>query len=224
VVFLLLGAVVNVAVAWWCSDRIVWAQEADFAMTFQSPERDQSENWAIVYGFDGLGCSKYAVLGLAPKNGADISVPIREITWSRIGLHRASDCEVSIEAEEAAGWPSLSFWRAFESHCEETRLHRSYPGTLVLRRSPICDAGECGREDFVGYRPIWRGFAFNTVFYATILWLFFVAPFNLRRWRRMRNGLCMKCAYPIGESDICTECGAQLNSRSSTVNSEEPSP
>jgi hypothetical protein len=55
---------------------------------------------------------------------------------------------------------------------------------------------------------IWPGFAINTVFYATILWGLFAAPFALRRRLRVKRGLCPKCAYPVGTSDVCTECGA----------------
>ena len=64
-------------------------------------------------------------------------------------------------------------------------------------------------------RPIWPGFAINTVFYAVILWGLFAAPFALRRLRggrRIKRGLCPKCAYPrgAGTNQVCTECGAAV--------------
>ena len=59
-------------------------------------------------------------------------------------------------------------------------------------------------------KPVLNGFAINTLFYAVMLWGLFAAPFALRRWRRIRRGLCPKCAYPVGTSEICTECGASL--------------
>ena len=60
---------------------------------------------------------------------------------------------------------------------------------------------------------IWLpGFAINTVFYTTILWLLCVAPFQIRRYWRRKRGLCPACAYPIGSSDVCTECGTPLPS------------
>lgn len=31
-----------------------------------------------------------------------------------------------------------------------------------------------------------------------------------RRRSRARRGLCPSCAYPIGTSDVCTECGAAV--------------
>ena len=55
----------------------------------------------------------------------------------------------------------------------------------------------------VPIRPIWPGFAVNTLCYATLLW----SPFVLCRVIRVRRGLCPKCAYPMGQSAVCTECG-----------------
>jgi hypothetical protein len=60
---------------------------------------------------------------------------------------------------------------------------------------------------------IWPGFAVNTIFYATLLWL----PFVLRRFVRVRRGLCPACAYPRGESDVCSECGKALAIRASAT-------
>src|SRR5436190_4878533 len=55
--------------------------------------------------------------------------------------------------------------------------------------------------------PIWPGFAINTIFYAAILWLLVAAPFALLHRIRARRGQCPACAYPVGTSNICTECG-----------------
>ena len=63
--------------------------------------------------------------------------------------------------------------------------------------------------------PIWPGFPINTIFYATILWLVFLGLFALRRVLRRRRGLCPACAYPMGESPLCTECGRELPNRAS---------
>ena len=54
---------------------------------------------------------------------------------------------------------------------------------------------------------IWPGFLVNTVFYATLLWLLIRGPFVLRRFIRHRRGQCPQCAYPMGETVVCSECG-----------------
>ena len=61
--------------------------------------------------------------------------------------------------------------------------------------------------------PLWPGFAVNTLFYAVILWMLFAAPLALRRRRRIKRGLCPACAYPVGDSSVCTECGKQVTPR-----------
>ena len=58
--------------------------------------------------------------------------------------------------------------------------------------------------------PVWPGFAINTIFYAVILWVLFFVPGKVKRTLRRRRGLCPACAYPIGTSEVCTECGKQL--------------
>ena len=58
-------------------------------------------------------------------------------------------------------------------------------------------------------RPLWPGFAVNTLFYAAILWLLTCGPFVLRRVIRHRSGRCVACGYDLGhaEHDTCPECG-----------------
>jgi len=58
--------------------------------------------------------------------------------------------------------------------------------------------------------PLWPGFAINTLFYAGVLWMLFCGPFALRRMIRRRRGRCPHCNYPIGQSPVCTECGAAV--------------
>jgi hypothetical protein len=60
-------------------------------------------------------------------------------------------------------------------------------------------------------RPLWPGFAINTIFYAAILLALFFAPGSVRRMIRRRRGLCPACAYPVGTSPVCTECGKPVN-------------
>ncbi len=61
--------------------------------------------------------------------------------------------------------------------------------------------------------PLWLGFALHTIFYAAILWLLIGSLVVLRRFIRVRRGLCPACAYPRGESDPCSECGKPLPGR-----------
>jgi hypothetical protein len=67
-------------------------------------------------------------------------------------------------------------------------------------------------------RPLWPGFAINTIFYAAMLWLLFYGPGKIRRFiivrGRIRGHRCPACGYQIapggGIGPVCSECGAQL--------------
>jgi hypothetical protein len=64
-----------------------------------------------------------------------------------------------------------------------------------------------GWSNCLPIRPIWPGFAINTVFYAAVLWVLFAGTGWIRRRVRIKRGLCPACAYPVGTSEVCTECG-----------------
>lgn len=66
---------------------------------------------------------------------------------------------------------------------------------------------------FYPMRPLWRGVIGNTLFYATLLWLPFCGAPNWRRARRHRRGLCVRCAYPVGDGERCSECGTPVPAR-----------
>jgi hypothetical protein len=61
--------------------------------------------------------------------------------------------------------------------------------------------------------PLWPGFAINTIFYAAIVWFLSFAPGAIRRrigGVRRKRGQCAACGYSLqGTPDIemCPECG-----------------
>ena len=57
------------------------------------------------------------------------------------------------------------------------------------------------------FSSVWPGFAVNTVVYEVVLWLLSAALLALRRVRPVKRGLCQGCAYPVGASPACSECG-----------------
>ena len=72
------------------------------------------------------------------------------------------------------------------------------------------------QDESLPLRPLWPGFAINTVFYATILWLLTLAPFTARRMIRRKRGHCIKCGYDLSHAEhkVCPECGEELRARS----------
>ena len=91
-----------------------------------------------------------------------------------------------------AGWPADSMW-GYQAH-----VYKVVDDKLVIidESESWILAGAEGRR--LPYLPIWPGFAINTLFYATLLWLPICGPFVLRRFLRVRRGLCPKVQVPHG--------------------------
>ncbi len=104
--------------------------------------------------------------------------------------------------EHARGWPMLAMLY---------RGQRYAGGSLQLSTViRVSDFPSRGRVTLLPTEIIWPGFVVNTVFCAVVLWLLCGGPFAIRRYIRFRRGLCPACAYPRGESAVCSECGEAL--------------
>ena len=152
---------------------------------------------------------RYRVRQLQPDDLVPIesdAVPL----WARNPIRMFSSGQI----HTACGWPLLSF------RCEEALGPALRGRTLkVFGGCLLSDAFQSlGPGRVLPYRLIASGFAVNTLFYATILWLLIPGPFALRRFIRVKRGLCPACAYParpypVGESLVCSECGKALPER-----------
>jgi hypothetical protein len=185
-VFLVLGAIVNVAVAWGCASlspvgeptttpvarggtRELWLEQNHLLLRNRYARLNSIERTAVGgFGFE-MALTEY--LFEVPPGCLYPVVVVADVCV-------------------ACGWPieSLKSDASYD-------ITEDWDGTVAQGKWPLY--------------PIWPGFAINTVFYAGVLWLLFAGPFALRRRRRIRRGLCPKCAYPVGTSDVCTECGAR---------------
>ena len=230
-VFLLLGAIVNVAVAWGIGATLrhpVWSEERTFESADRTPrwvlrEYIQRCSIRVVWNFHGTWpTGDDTALQARPLGSNEYSLQPSAYppSWSKVGWRRGpqhSGFESNdIILECACGWPTLSTralvvtrerlfqpWVNGDIAVEAVRSD----GILLDDRSAVLMFA----YRILPYRPIWPGFAIDAVFYAFVLWLLFAAPFALRRWRRIKRGLCPKCAYPVGDSPVCTECGAAVN-------------
>ncbi len=113
-----------------------------------------------------------------------------------------------------AGWPLRSF-RGFVSGGVTTPPTSQVPPppqkpqvhNLIARERPI---GKGTLTRHLPYGPIWLGLIVNTLLYGTVLIAVMSMWFAARSKLRLRRGLCPTCKYPIGVSEVCTECGAEL--------------
>jgi hypothetical protein len=70
--------------------------------------------------------------------------------------------------------------------------------------------------------PLWPGFLLNSLLYAATaapLMLYIANRMRaaltwMRGLLRLKRGLCPMCGYPVGLSNVCTECGTAIEVRS----------
>lgn len=206
-VFLLLGALVNVAVAWvlylW---RPFEGRPFGYShVTAGEAERVWDRCWPRGTQFaDNPRARKYTVHSTSTRTPGYRII----IVWHSLTRQRPNNPE-GWAWEMQAGWPASSL----VGH--KWGFDQSNHGLLVIKDSwiPARRTGTPIIDDYLPLNPLCLGFMINTLFYAAILWLLFATPhaFRLmkRGWRSER-GLCPKCGYPIGTSAVCTECGTLL--------------
>jgi hypothetical protein len=212
-ILLLLGAIVNVAVAWGlaaCSPlliKTVW--KAEFRK-LQTQQRDGSwrlekDGWEAVAS--GIWPYEFPTPTLVVRS---IGPGVRVIDVAALVEGNSLPWELT---EWRSGWPM----HALSGHAAgHPRLSYAWqPNRYVkydehLWEVPLPSQSKMNQDCKLPLRPLWPGFALNTLLYAVILWLLFAAPFALRRWRRVRRGECPACAYPVGTSAVCTECGGPV--------------
>ena len=174
-VFLLAGAVVNVAVAWGCWASSEW---------WRAPQQPYTFTYArVMRTWDRYTNGR--PWQLAGEIDRTVTVTDMVFTDWDPTLPRDSRRELRVSQ---AGFPMRSVARI--------SFKRIAP-------VPLDEFSEL----------IWLGFAVNTLVYAVVLWLLSGGPFRLRRFIRVKRALCPKCAYPMGESAVCSECGTALPER-----------
>ncbi len=227
IVWLLMGAIVNVAVAWGlalCLDPLAparntpqgsWQQSIDHREGTWSvwSNRRIGSLWILSSpryrtGFEGTASGPPPDT-LIPAWAASSLTPTATVAYNDPSLGRL------YRTAHATGWPTLSMAGMYRGDQTDEPIARS---ALVIGVAPWSVgppvSGQITVPRAVLLRPLWPGFAINTLFYAGLVWLLFAVPRALRRRRRVKQGLCPKCAYPVGASDFCTECGAAVNRRS----------
>jgi hypothetical protein len=210
------GAIINIAVAWGCA---LWAipakQLGDGVHRVTAPIQSKSHpQWFEPRSLQshpmylrsetyapGLTLTQTSIYELF--HGAQVMVPDR------------------IVHESCAGWPTRSLesiglieWQGVGPMTVE-KWEYGCAAAPALRPQTIRSLFFGPYASPLPLRPVWPGFAINTLLYAIILWTLFALPFAWRRRRRISRGLCAACGYPVGMSDVCTKCGRPVRSQSS---------
>ena len=208
---LIAGATLNVAVAWGFSAFEPLSYESGFSVL---TEINEDSHWRVT-GISALGHGLlfsvvedstrlkdlYRAVHMEYPYESRISFP----HWARIP--RVMPPDNRWWTQRVAGWPLFALWNKWDVNTEDGSHQIS--GGISLSYAPFTPDDV---YDSLPLVPLWPGFAINTLFYAGVLWMLFRGPFALRRMIRKRRGHCPACNYPIGQSPVCTECGAAVPS------------
>jgi hypothetical protein len=208
--FLLAGAMVNVAAAWsiwfWKGHPAWWPQPVGWnaygLMEVASREsindlwqRHAEEDWPAKPAFGREFRSRCATqLQLRSQEAwIPLTSPQR---LPRLDLSRTHEAQYS-----SYGWPMRAMFLEVWGSGGDSRT-TPYRSNGI--RLPTAD------PDYLPIRPLGVGFTVNTLLYAVVLWLFlFAAPRTVLRQLRRKRGRCLECGYDLrGDLDAgCPECG-----------------
>lgn len=240
-IFLALGAMVNIAVAW----VLAWTVFATTEIESPYDEMDSFHAAIVERGGDdvligyvasrSVGVESYDVFGIdlfTERGGnryrADIDAGLYAPYPDWISLDFVREDELpamkgfggSVFVTRGFGVPCKSMAAGMiilNAHMmSQEQVSRVISGIRVRDRvMPQTTSSAAGLQYRVlPLRPIWPGFLINTLLYGTSLWMVCTGPFAVRRAIRRRRGRCAHCGYPVGTSPVCTECGRVTRAKS----------
>lgn len=212
---LVAGAVVNVGVAWgillW---PIEWSAGSYRAPTAEMPAR---HGWLFSVAPAWSHPTRERIIPLG-RNMQD------RVVWCV--LENGSMRSEYIQHQVEVGWPCFGMatgHRVIQSfvitpttgQANCTGVNVDWPadawsGGVSIEPLIRSLTGKSAINDRMPIRPLWPGFAVNTLVYAAVVsvpfWLFGA----IRRWRRRANWQCDRCGYDrrgLALSAACPECG-----------------
>ena len=227
--FLLLGAIVNVAVAWGIALTGMTYDVAVLEDENEGVYYSAEGEWSI-HRYEGFGTHIYKSSHDKINIDDEFVLKLREIhsdkpikkvkpNWGAMdavtnfyqALSASGLLEHSLVYEnrvfEARGWPMLSLWCQRVLYVFDGTTFKEFE-TRGFIAIPILPDDYWGSRGLPLY-PIWPGFVVNLLFYAAFLWLLFTFQRSMRRVIRCKRGLCVKCAYDLRgvKHEACPECG-----------------
>jgi hypothetical protein len=205
---LLLGAIVNVAVAWGLCMRSTFHAVSVRNGSWPAAK----EVWSR---FMGKPCDGYAWYGFANSSlGSRAAIVNGECLCDRT---------LSSVAYLKVGWPAYSLEGQRWLHQPPVAALPTWTNVAMIDVTNSF-LQQMFNEQYAYWpsrelpiQAIWPGFAINTIFYTAVLWLLIFAPGKVRLLIRIRRGRCPACGYQIApgtcSGGVCSECGQALPAR-----------
>jgi hypothetical protein len=221
--FLLAGAIINVAVAWGC------ALLFDPTDEFGSVERRRLNDLSFSTTLSQRRFGHTRINRVVGSSSIDPETGLLSETGEELrSTAPLSEFPDEIQrGEDLCGWPMHSLQCFYEGVVTmQTRSSYLWMRTRAdlegiednaliggIRLPPRVNSEADHIWRAIPLMPIWPGFAINTIFYAAVLWVLFAVPVAMRKRVRRKRGQCAACGYSLqgSESNLCPECGALVN-------------
>ena len=205
-VCMVIGFGVNVLIAWAIAS---WgALDAGASGHTRIEERADLVAWLEARGDDLAWRPEW----VTTASGTGLQVDLMMMQGPGIGmpLNGRPMMTPSVDAKRLqAGWP----WLSMEGAVLGNTLEGGAVATdaVALANDAIMPMGVGGANDrLVPMRPRPGGTIGNTLFFGVAAFVVLAGSMLWRRRRRMARGCCPECAYPVGASVNCAECGTPV--------------
>jgi hypothetical protein len=197
--FLLAGAIINVAVAWVCVS-MVQLEGLDEEPSIEAQQLFQQLK-------DPCGPEQNGQISQTVRTGFGVKQSIITVRCYGGGCF-PYELTAPARATLAAGWPMNGLRGSVDADYGIWNRENCWRSPLY-EESSFLSSNEDWRDLPIG---VTAGFAFNTIFYAAIVWLLFFVPGAIRKRVRRKRGQCAACGYSLRESvsEKCPECGAMI--------------
>jgi len=219
---ILIGAIINVAIAWWFAIRMHASGALNSDPVIQSGVSfvgSESAEWNVVTQ-SSLGTT-HSVSFIANRSAefgervltAEEALPYYWAEYLRLDPDTISMYSQALyEDALACGWPFRAMMMIAGPRFDpEDKFLRGilWDAPTWIRGRPIAPPSQ-SLPIYLPLKIIWPGFIANTLLYSIVPFLIFIMKFKLRGYLRLKRKQCNKCGYPTGQSQVCTECGTQL--------------
>ncbi len=216
---ILLGAIINVALAWWFAirlDEFAPPSSSKIGLSYDGPGYTQWNTSTVDWTGSSLAYSQsFDSRNFTAISGNELSSDEVLPYWAEMVRPDPDTTEpypFNWEHAVAHGWPMRSILRSWE----DKDNHETNYSYCITWKAPSWIRGNqtnptaIKQPVYLPLKIIWHCFIANTLLYAITPLLIFNLPRKFRSYLRTKRKQCTKCGYPIGQSEICTECGSQL--------------
>ncbi|HRQ72053.1 MAG TPA: hypothetical protein PLU35_03400 [Phycisphaerales bacterium] len=198
VVFVLVGVVANVPVAWGC------AAFAPLPLGHATLEDNLSTSW-VRFMPEDIGAPTRAFR--ATHAGATHWQLHKELYE---GASESNPRDVHVVNRWAFGFPTRSLYvHAVWSPVPTPGVRPTWKAGIRFTPNFSEWMMRAGRANMgaLPIAPLWGGFAINAAFYAIIAGMLWMTYKRTRAMKRLRSGLCVHCGYDARSLAVCPECG-----------------